>query len=356
MRFHVLALPHTQVTRDYNHCAYTEKVRKFCDMMTSLGHEVYLYASEDSDANHKELVTCITKHEQRKLIGIEKPTDNLKAEFKPDINYWQLFNRRAILALKKRLQKEDFICVIAGLCHKQVADAFPAHMTVEFGIGYGGVFSPYKVFESYAWMHTVYGAFSGGDAHSVDGNYFDTVIPNYYDPKEFPFEKEKEDYFLYIGRLTERKGFQVAVEVCQKLGKRLVVAGQGEPPEYGEYVGVVGPQKRGELMSKAQAVFVPTQYVEPFGGVSAEAMLCGTPVITTDWGAFVENNQHNVTGFRCRSFKEFLWAAENVHTLNYAKIHNIAVSKFSMDVVKLQYEQYFERLLTLWSDGWYDIN
>ena len=43
MRFHVVSLPHTQTTRAYSHCAYTEKVRKFCDMM-SVNHEVFLYS------------------------------------------------------------------------------------------------------------------------------------------------------------------------------------------------------------------------------------------------------------------------------------------------------------------------
>ena len=41
MRFHVIALPHTQVTKDFFTCAYTEKTYEFCNMMTSLGHEVF---------------------------------------------------------------------------------------------------------------------------------------------------------------------------------------------------------------------------------------------------------------------------------------------------------------------------
>ena len=62
--FHVVGLPHTQTTKEFSHCAYTQKVRKFCTMMTSLGHTVYLYASEDSDATGRELITVRTKQQQ----------------------------------------------------------------------------------------------------------------------------------------------------------------------------------------------------------------------------------------------------------------------------------------------------
>ncbi len=43
MRFHIVALPHTQVTKEYAGCAFTEKVRRFVMMMKAQGHTVYLY-------------------------------------------------------------------------------------------------------------------------------------------------------------------------------------------------------------------------------------------------------------------------------------------------------------------------
>lgn len=353
LRLHVVSLPHTQTTKDYVHCAYTEKVRKFCDMMKSQGSRVLLYAGDENEATPYEHIPCITRDEQRKLIGMEHPTDNAKLKWDSREPCWKLMNKRAIEAIRQRIQPRDFICLIGGGCQRSIADAFPAHMAVEFGVGYAGVFAKYRVFESYAWMHTVYGATQG--AYAADGAYYDAVIPNYFDVTDFPFSAEKDDYFLYIGRLIDRKGYNVAVETCQRKGLRLLIAGQGDPPEFGEYVGVVGAEERGRLMSRAQGVFVPTNYVEPFGGVAVEAMLCGTPIITTDWGAFTETNEHGVTGYRCRTLQEFCDATDDVRSLDYAAIRRRAIEKYSLEAVGPMYREYFDRLLGLWGDGWYSL-
>lgn len=107
-------------------------------------------------------------------------------------------------------------------------------------------------------------------------------------------------------------------------------------------------------MGKAKAVFVPTIYIEPFGSVAVEAQLCGTPVITSDWGAFTETNHHGVTGYRCRTFQQFVDATVLAPKLNTKVIRKVA-EKYSLDNVAKQYDDYFKRLLTLWADGWYNL-
>jgi glycosyltransferase involved in cell wall biosynthesis len=133
------------------------------------------------------------------------------------------------------------------------------------------------------------------------------------------------------------------------------MAGPGDYiPTYGEYIGPVGPEKRAELMGGAIATFVPTLYLEPFGNVNIESQACGTPVITTDWGAFTETVVQGVTGYRCRSVEEFILATQNVKTLDREFIRKRAIDTYSVDVIAKQYEYYFQRLLTLWGDGWYE--
>ena len=258
------------------------------------------------------------------------------------------------LVTSTRAQPHDFVCLIGGWSHKSISDALPHLMAIEFGIGYPGTFAKYRVFKSYAWMHAVYGAQQAkGGLVAADGVWYEAVIPGYFERERFPFVQQKQDYCCFVGRLIERKGVQIAVDVCKALGKRLLIAGQGTSPDYGEYLGLIGPVERGELMANAQACFAPTIYVEPFGNVAIEAMSCGTPVITTDWGAFTETVVHGKTGFRCRTFQEFIDAVEAAPTLDPHAIREHALSNYSLEATAHKYDEYFRRLQTLWGDGWY---
>ncbi len=352
MRFHVVALPHTQVTKEYTSCAFTEKVRRFCIMMTDLGHEVVLYAGEQNEAPVTELVTCINEKQRAAATAGGHYTT---ASFDTSLPHWQIFNANVIREIAERIEPQDFVCLIGGYAHKPIADAFPQHMSVEFGIGYGGTFAKYRVFESYAWMHSIYAGHK--NPTTTNGNFFDAVIPGYLEPEMFPMGYGEGDYYFFIGRLIDRKGYHIAQEVCERLGKRLIIAGPGVPNGgYGEFVGNVGPERRAELMGGALALFAPTIYIEPFGNIVVEAQTCGTPTITTDWGAFTETNINGVTGYRCHTLSEFVQAAEDVKSLDRAAIRKQAIEKYSLAAVGVQYERYFKRLLTLWGDGWYQLD
>lgn len=370
MVFHVINLPHTICSKEYNACAYTQKVYKFCLMMKSLGHKVILYAHPDSTAPRDELVPIISKKEHREFFGDNDwRKEFFKIEWSNGAKYFRLINERAKDIINKTAKKGDFVALITGTPHKDLIDKLDLSkvIPVEYGIGYRGVYAKYKVFESYAQMHHVYSIKSV----DTDGEFYDAVIPNYFDPDDFRVaENPTNDYYLYLGRMIKRKGVYIASETVRRIGGKLKLAGQGIVEhregyvrfedgtelegEHIEYVGYADVTKRRELMANAIATFVPTYYLEPFGGVSVESLMCGTPIITTDWGAFPEINQHGDTGYRCRTLAEFIRAAEMVKKLDRNYIRKYAVSNYSLDRVARMYDHYFKNLLQLWDKGWYN--
>jgi glycosyltransferase involved in cell wall biosynthesis len=120
-----------------------------------------------------------------------------------------------------------------------------------------------------------------------------------------------------------------------------------------EYVGYADVLKRKELMSKARASFLPSQYVEPFGGVQIENLLSGTPTITSDWGSFSENNLHGVTGYRCRTMGDYVDAIHNIDKIKPADCRKFG-ENFTLEKVAPRYEKYFQDVLDVHNGaGWY---
>jgi len=177
---------------------------------------------------------------------------------------------------------------------------------------------------------------------------YDTVIPGFIDPAEFQYQPQKQDYVLYCGRLNKDKGLNVLIEACRRSGDRLVIGGQGtldrEIPPHVEFVGYLDYYERIRYMAHAKALMCPTLYIEPFGYVAIEAMMCGTPVISTDWGGFTETVIPGVTGFRCRSMAQFEYALRHIGEISTQKCRQWAENNYSIERAIVRYSEYFLRL------------
>lgn len=357
-RFHVLSLAHTVTSKEYVSCAYTQKVYKFCQMMKERGHTIYLYAHENSDAACDELVPVTN---DSVLIETYGEYDWKKNQFKHNTGdlAQKTFNQNAIKEITARKQSGDFLLCFWGFGHEPVADAHPDLIPVEPGIGYHtGLFAPYKIFESYSVRDIAYEKMKW-----TTPGWHDAIIPNYFDPTDFEYREKKDDYFLYLGRIVEIKGIHIAVQAAERAGVKLLVAGQGDyestfgaPPTNVEFVGFADVEKRKALLAGAQALFVPSYYVEPFGGVMIEAFFSGTPVISTDWGSFAENNLHGLTGYRCRTMEQFVWATKNINKIDPKVCRQWAMDNFSLDAIAPMYEEFFYMITSSKKHGWYYEN
>jgi glycosyltransferase involved in cell wall biosynthesis len=206
---------------------------------------------------------------------------------------------------------------------------------------------------------------------SLNGQFYDRVIPNYYDDNDILYSSKKEDYFLYVGRMIKRKGVLTAYLATKAAKKKLIFSGQGayvndnghlvdnDPQEFDipndsnwEFVGYSDIKKRKELLAHAKAVFVPTEYLECFGGINVEARLSGTPVITTDFGCFPEYIKNGVDGYRCSTLQDFVDAIRKVEFLKPINVKKSA-ERFLMDNVKLEYQKWFSDLYQVYlsTDG-----
>lgn len=347
MRFHILGVPHTKTNKDFVSCAYTQKVLKFGKMMTELGHEVIHYGHKDSDLICTEHVSVLEDDIYNISYG-NRDFNSYTFTFDPEkdlayLVWWENASRE----IAKRKQPGDFLLAFWGSGVKPVCDAHPEMIHVEPGIGYPyGSFARYKVFESYAIYHA-YAGIRG--VATCNQNWYESIIPNYFDEEDFTYSEDKDDYFLYLGRVYEGKGVSVACEVTKTIGAKLVIAGpmnEKDPfdiPDHCEYLGYADTKLRRELLSKAKAVFMPSRYVEPFGGVQIESLLSGTPAITSDWGAFVENNHNGITGYRCRTFNDYVSAAQNIDTIQPSTCRQFGMG-YTLNPIGKRYEKYFNDL------------
>ncbi len=370
-RFHLLGLVHLPVSERYMACAFTQKVVKLSKMLLSLGHEVFLYGAESSDAPCTEFFQTHSLKDIRSEWGVgdnrfEIGYDWKRGGFRHDFSKKKTettlaYYKAASELINSHKAVDDFLLLSQGNYQKTVADQVGLYLTCEPGIGYRGVIQgplpysgdgPFHAFESSYLMNFVYGGWNPGQ--SINGSYYDRVIPNYFDEKDFPYTSKKEDYFLYVGRMINRKGVRTAIKATGHIGARLLIAGQESNeipirslPDHCRFVGYVDPEERADLMGGARAVFVPTLYLEAFGGVNVEAQLCGTPAITTNFGVFPETVVDGVTGYRCNTLDDFVEAARNVDKLEPKKIREHA-ERYLMKNVKWEYQKWFNDIYQLY--------
>lgn len=343
MNLHLISLPHTSTTNSgFEQCAFTRKCRDFPGMMKPFGYKTFLYGSDKSDAD-AELVPCITQEQQEYFLSEYewfKQGIYYKIPFDDSLPIWRFFIKNVIKELKKRVNQDDLILISSPIYYKPLKREFPSIKIVEYGIGYPTVLAPYRVFESEAWRNYVYGSNPIQDHEYMN----DVVIPNYYDVTKFPLVKEKQDYFVFLGRPIPSKGW-AWIQILASRGIKIKVAGSQEITDKSvEWVGYVDGQKKAELLGNAKALLSPTIYLEPFGGVVAEAALCGTPAITTDWGCFNETVEHGKTGFRARNFTEIADYINKVDILDPEYISSRAQSLWSTNVIAQKYHDYFQRI------------
>ena len=374
-RIHVISVPHNPSNKLFSTCAFAQKDRKLNEMLDYTGHENYSYGNELADVNCSEFIQVTSADDLHESYGDFYDQSELYKFSESDYAYKKFFLNTEY-ELRKRVMPGDFVCYTFAPYQKtlynSIQDLPVRH--VESGIGYYYPFMKYKVFESYAHMHFQYGIFQGNynryrdmsdeekkssgltsfnTVHHSFPQWQDAVIPNSFDVEDFEYSETNDDYFLYIGRIIKGKGIEEAMRISHYLGKKLVIAGQGdfvealgfEPWDNVELVGRLGIEDRKKYYAGCIAVFCLSTYPDAFCGVHIEAALSGKPVISTDFGAFVDTLKHKKTGYRVRllAFDEGVWAAKNIDKISPKDCREWGL-KFSNENIALKYDYYFDSI------------
>jgi glycosyltransferase involved in cell wall biosynthesis len=184
--------------------------------------------------------------------------------------------------------------------------------------------------------------------------------PNALDLKAYPYHAERGGYLLFLGRMSADKGCHRAIEVAQRAGLPLRIAGKKREPaerEYFdamvrphlgddiEYLGETSHVTKVSLLQNARATLFPVEWEEPFGLVMIESIACGTPVIATRFGAVPEVIEHGRSGIVVDHHLEMVEAIAEADRLEPLECRRSAEERFSVARMIADYEAAYRRAI-----------
>lgn len=190
-----------------------------------------------------------------------------------------------------------------------------------------------------------------------------SVVPNFSDTGFYRYTAEvpADAPLVFLSRIERIKGAHTAIEIATQAGRRLIIAGNrvetGDGPRYWrdeieprlepgkvDYAGPVNDEQKNDLLGGAAAMIVPIEWDEPFGIVFAEALACGTPVISCPRGALPEIVRSGEHGFLVKSIAEGVAAVAGLPRISRAACRARCEQLFSQRAVVGQYEDLYRRL------------
>ena len=178
------------------------------------------------------------------------------------------------------------------------------------------------------------------------------------DVAQFPFSRAKGEYLLFFGRIHPHKGVYEAIQVAQRIGMKLVIAGIIQDQDYFasrvepyvdgttvEYIGSVGPDQRADVLGGALALLHLISFDEPFGLSLVESMACGTPVIAFDRGSMPEIIHHGKTGYIVDDIEGAINAVAGVTSINRSICRADVENRFSSTRMACDYVRVYQEIL-----------
>lgn len=316
-------------------------VHLLVEELVRLGHEVTLCASGDSITS-AELRSCYP----RSLRTAEDLEEKLpyvwrhSAHALAEASYYDIVHNHS----------GEEVMALAGLVETPMLTTTHCNITTDRAFiwdGYSGYYNTISWAQRRVFSDFRRPRFAG-------------VAYNAIDVASFPFEMQKDDHLLFLGRISREKGVHIAIEVARRAGRRLVVAGKVDDVDYTYFESEIAPQIDGdrvvffgeanaedkrELYSKAYAVLMPIVWDEPFGLVMAEAQACGTPVLTFKRGAAPEIVRHGETGFVVDTVDQMVDAVSRVGEIDPHHCRRWITQAFDVPTMASRYLELYQQII-----------
>ena len=178
------------------------------------------------------------------------------------------------------------------------------------------------------------------------------------DVAQFPFSDAEGQYLLFFGRIHPDKGVHEAIQVAQRAGIKLVIAGiiqdqhyfatRVEPHIDGttvEYLGSVGPDQRADVLGHALALLHLIGFDEPFGLSMVESMACGTPIIAFARGSIPEVIRDGETGYIVDDIEGAINAVAAIKLIDRSECRADVEERFTSTRMARDYVRVYQQIL-----------
>lgn len=201
-------------------------------------------------------------------------------------------------------------------------------------------------------------AISEHQASTAKGVRIAAVIHHGVSMDDFPFGQGGGGYAMFLGRMHPGKAPHIAARIAREAGFPLKIAAKmSEPAEVAyfeemvrpllgddvEYIGEVDRPTKLALLSEAECLLNPIAWPEPFGMVMIEALACGTPVLTTPFGAAPEIVRDGVVGYVRPEQAELVEALGHVGEIDRGACRLRVAERFSVESMVANHIDVYEQ-------------
>lgn len=196
-------------------------------------------------------------------------------------------------------------------------------------------------------------------ARHAANHHADCFVHNGLDWTEYgqPNLGKPQSYFHFLGKAKwPIKNLAGAVAVSKQAGAKLHVLGgvrfslssRGfyfHPDLHLRFHGMVGGERKNQLVRNSQGLIFPVRWHEPFGLAIIESLYLGTPVFSTPYGAIPEIITRPDIGLLSTSYTELADAVQNIQDYDREACHHYAKNNFDHLTMAAAYQRCYEKVL-----------